>query len=59
MLRSYRNQSIDLHCKSSDWFLYEGNIDLMWVYQNIYHTKIRKENLKPLIKYDFQTEFAV
>ena len=22
---SYRNQSIDLHSKSIDWFLYEGN----------------------------------
>ena len=22
---SYRNQSIDLLCKSIDWFLYEGN----------------------------------
>ena len=22
---SYRNQSIDLHRKSIDWFLYEGN----------------------------------
>ena len=25
MLPSYRNQSIDLHSKSVDWFLYEGN----------------------------------
>ena len=24
-LPSYRNQSIDLHIKSIDWFLYEGN----------------------------------
>ena len=22
---SYRNQQIDLYCKSIDWFLYEGN----------------------------------
>ena len=21
---SYRNQSIDLHCRSIDWFLYDG-----------------------------------
>ena len=28
MLPSYRNQSIDLLCKSMDWFLYEGNITL-------------------------------
>ena len=26
MLSSYRNQSIDLFCKSIDWFLYDGNI---------------------------------
>ena len=25
VLSSYRNQSIDLLCKSIDWFLYEGN----------------------------------
>ena len=25
VLPSYRNQSIDLHSKSIDWFLYEGN----------------------------------
>ena len=28
VLPSYRNQSIDLLCKSMDWFLYEGNITL-------------------------------
>ena len=31
MLHSYRNQSIDLHCKSIDWFLYECNIGQIWV----------------------------
>ena len=25
VLPSYRNESIDLLCKSIDWFLYEGN----------------------------------
>ena len=25
VLPSYRNQSIDLLCKSMDWFLYKGN----------------------------------
>ena len=25
VLPSYRNQSIDLLCKSIDWFIYEGN----------------------------------
>ena len=27
MFPSYRNQSVDLHCKSTDWFLYDENID--------------------------------
>ena len=27
VLPSYRNQSIDLLCKSIDWFLYEGNTE--------------------------------
>ena len=27
----YRNQSIDLHNKSIDWFLYEGNTGTEWV----------------------------
>ena len=32
MLQSYRNQAIDLQCKSSDWFLYvQCNIGLTWV----------------------------
>ena len=26
----YRNQSVDLHCKSIDWFLYDVNIDPIW-----------------------------
>ena len=31
VLPSYRSQSIDLHSKSIDWFLYEGNTDTLWV----------------------------
>ena len=30
MLPSYRNQSIDLHSKLIDWFLYEGNTCIWW-----------------------------
>ena len=30
MLPSHRNKSIDLLCKSIDWFLYEGNIGCQW-----------------------------
>ena len=26
MFLSYRNQSVDLCCKSTDWFLYDRNI---------------------------------
>ena len=28
VLPSYRNQSNDLHRKSIDWFLFEGNTDI-------------------------------
>ena len=30
---SYRNQSIDLHCKSNDWFLYEMQLwaEMSWI----------------------------
>ena len=31
VLPPYRNQSIDLHSKSIDWFLHEGNIGTQWV----------------------------
>ena len=31
MFPSYRNQSIDLLCKPTDWFLYEGNTGIQWV----------------------------
>ena len=31
VLPSYRNQSTDLHIKSIDWFLYEGNTETEWV----------------------------
>ena len=30
VLPSYKNQPIDLHSKSIDWFLYEGNSDIWW-----------------------------
>ena len=31
VLPSYRNQSIDVHSKSIDWFLYESNTSTQWV----------------------------
>ena len=35
VLLTYRHQSIDLHCKSVDWFLYEGNTDIQCVKQGV------------------------
>ena len=41
VLPSYRNQSIDLLCKSIDWFLYEGNTGIYWVnYEQIHCTHL-------------------
>ena len=34
VLPSYRNQSIDLHNKLIDWFLYEGNTGNYYVNHN-------------------------
>ena len=28
---SYKNQSIDMHIKSVDWFIYDGNFGFSWV----------------------------
>ena len=36
MLRSYRNQSIDLQFKSIDWFLCDWDIGLNWIEDYIY-----------------------
>ena len=36
MFSSYRNQSVDLFYKSTDWFLYGGNIGLYKVKNNCY-----------------------
>ena len=30
-LSPYRNQLDDLHYKSTDWFLYHGNLGVQWV----------------------------
>ena len=39
MLHSYRNQSIDLQCKSIEWFLFENNTGVIWV-KEIYYSAI-------------------
>ena len=44
MFPSYRNQSVDLLCKSIDWFLYDGNIGRYRV--NLYKNVIHKANEK-------------
>ena len=31
VLLSYKDQSIDLHSKSIDWFLYDGNSGTEWI----------------------------
>ena len=50
VLPSYRNQSIDLHSKSIDWFLYEGSTGTLWV--NIIF--VLKQNLKNLCNFIYQ-----
>ena len=48
MFLSYRNQSIGLHSKSIDWFLYDKIIDYEWVHTNILIFRIdslRRENV--------------
>ena len=62
VLLSYRNQSIDLHGKSIDCFLYEGNIGTKWVkyikqqLSNIWsltHRKVKTEaKLKKSVAYE-------
>ena len=42
VLLSYRNQSIDLLCKSVDWFLYEGNTG-NWLKQKIRTLELRTQ----------------
>ena len=39
MFPPYRNQSIDLQCKSIDWFLYEGKVGMKKV-------KVKSKDLK-------------
>ena len=43
MLPSYRNQSIDLHSKSIDWFLYEGNTGTYWVNITNVHSAVSQK----------------
>ena len=43
MLPSYRNQSIDLHSKSVDWFPYEGNTGTYWVNITNVHSAVSQK----------------
>ena len=51
MFPSYRNQSVDLLCKSADWFLYDGNIGRQRVLRIIvlHHCKVTWEILVSII----------
>ena len=49
MLPSYRNQSVDLLCKSTEWFLYDGKIGRWRV--NI-RSEIRQRSLNNDVKID-------
>ena len=46
---SYKKQSIALNCKSIDWFLDEGNMDLKWVYLGGNIRENTQRELNPLI----------
>ena len=57
ILSSCRNHSIDLHIKSIDWFLYQGNTGISWVKLAVaLYTTTDKESLKML--FNFYTENA-
>ena len=49
MFLLYKKQSIDLHSKSVDWFLYDGNISRAWVklfcaFSKILYFKLPEQN---------------
>ena len=50
-LPSSRNQSIDLHSKSIDWFPYEGKTGILWVKQkntqDHYYVKLTQRQQRP------------
>ena len=50
-LPSSRNQSIDLHSKSIDWFLYQGKTGILWVKQkntqDHYYVKLTQRQQRP------------
>ena len=55
VLLSYRNQSIDLHSKSVDWFLDEGNISFMLISFRL----IKKADCKLILVYLLPRKFYV
>ena len=57
MFSSYRNQSVDLLCKSTDWFLHNGNIS-RWRVKPILKDKFWNWVLKKLVCWEiFQQKF--
>ena len=61
MFPSYRNQSIDVHCKSIDWFLYAGSIGMKKVNcLNLKGEKLSTRSrfrLRPLRDHKFKHSF--
>ena len=56
-LPSYRNQAIDLLCKSIDWFLHEGNTSIKWIklpatFNNSLAPALNQINTKLRVKFD-------
>ena len=44
MIPSYWNQSVDLLCKSTDWFLYDGNSGRLKVKMECYAAGVNEIN---------------
>ena len=59
VLSSYGKQSIDLHSKSIDWFLYEGNTDTRWVKRDlitlIYNNRTQMKTISRQFKLTIDT----
>ena len=53
MLSSYRNQSVDLQSKSTDWFLYDGNIGHLKVKASISMRETLENYITKLYQYNF------
>ena len=57
MFISYRNQSINMHSKSIDWFLHEANIAMKKVKQQTANHLVYNSLFKKLKDYDTRLNF--